>query len=454
MKRFRRWLIGIGIFVLLAVGIALLVRANYDARVTARLNREFELLKQAGEPTDPCLLAPPLVPDDQNAALLYLEAADKFVEPNTIEYTAVYELTRASAADTGKYAATLQGLFEKNKEALALCLRGSELESCRFPQHDEWGYPVPRKQAHLTPPTLCRVLTARARLACLLGDVPAACVDCCAALRFAAHLRQEAALGIVQLLLDEVSLECAEFIVSSARLDDEHLRRILQALVFFKTPDRLARFLRFDRSLSVKSYNDYISGVSATQAAYAQPLEPDEIRMPTAAETALWARVLFLGDAVWKNDLGTYLALLREYIAVAEQPYFVALTKLAQLDSAVQELPEHCVLCKCVLPTFADWFRDHACFEARQDILMLGVAVLIYESRNGSLPASLADLIPDPLARLPVDPFTGDSYIYRKTKDGFMVYSVGENLKDDGGTPYDPSEGPGEGDISFRVPGR
>jgi hypothetical protein len=34
---------------------------------------------------------------------------------------------------------------------------------------------------------------------------------------------------------------------------------------------------------------------------------------------------------------------------------------------------------------------------------------------------------------LPVDPFTGKDYIYKKKDKGFIVYSVGEDLKNDGG---------------------
>jgi hypothetical protein len=36
------------------------------------------------------------------------------------------------------------------------------------------------------------------------------------------------------------------------------------------------------------------------------------------------------------------------------------------------------------------------------------------------------------------DVFTGRPFIYRRTPEGFVLYSVGDNLKDDGGRGRDP----------------
>jgi hypothetical protein len=34
---------------------------------------------------------------------------------------------------------------------------------------------------------------------------------------------------------------------------------------------------------------------------------------------------------------------------------------------------------------------------------------------------------------MPVDPFTGKAYRYKPVADGFLLYSVGGDLEDDGG---------------------
>jgi hypothetical protein len=57
------------------------------------------------------------------------------------------------------------------------------------------------------------------------------------------------------------------------------------------------------------------------------------------------------------------------------------------------------------------------------------VAVLRYEAQHQTLPESLDALGAD----LPIDPFTGERFIYRRTDDGFTLYSAGMDRDDDGG---------------------
>jgi len=56
--------------------------------------------------------------------------------------------------------------------------------------------------------------------------------------------------------------------------------------------------------------------------------------------------------------------------------------------------------------------------------------------RAGSLPASLTDLVPRYLAAVPTDPFSGGPLLYRAAAGRYAVYSVDDNLRDDGGKLY------------------
>jgi len=62
------------------------------------------------------------------------------------------------------------------------------------------------------------------------------------------------------------------------------------------------------------------------------------------------------------------------------------------------------------------------------------VAVLRHAAERGNLPESLDELVQRGyLDALPEDPFGAGPLSYRKTSDGFLLYSWGENLTDDGG---------------------
>ncbi len=68
-------------------------------------------------------------------------------------------------------------------------------------------------------------------------------------------------------------------------------------------------------------------------------------------------------------------------------------------------------------------------------IRLLGcyAAVKRYRQQRGVYPPSLEALRPE-LGEMIIDPFTGKPFVYRADPQrGFQLYSVGENLTDDGG---------------------
>ncbi len=60
-------------------------------------------------------------------------------------------------------------------------------------------------------------------------------------------------------------------------------------------------------------------------------------------------------------------------------------------------------------------------------------------AHHGQLPESLNDLVPRYLPILPIDPFNDQLLRYKKLKSGYLVYSIGPDFTDDGGTPQLPN---------------
>jgi hypothetical protein len=77
-------------------------------------------------------------------------------------------------------------------------------------------------------------------------------------------------------------------------------------------------------------------------------------------------------------------------------------------------------------------------------LLLAVVAVEKYRSVAGLLPEKISDLGP---AEVPSDPFDGQPLRYKKLAKGYVVYSIGEDEVDNGGTQ---GFGPGT-DITFTV---
>ena len=69
----------------------------------------------------------------------------------------------------------------------------------------------------------------------------------------------------------------------------------------------------------------------------------------------------------------------------------------------------------------------------RQALLTV-LAVMRYEKEKGEYPASLKELVKAGfLKKLPIDPYSNAPLVYRRIESGFIIYSVGMNLTDDGG---------------------
>ncbi len=69
-----------------------------------------------------------------------------------------------------------------------------------------------------------------------------------------------------------------------------------------------------------------------------------------------------------------------------------------------------------------------------REAVLAVLAVMRYEKEKGRYPARLDELVETGyLKKLPMDPYSDGPFVYRKTESGFMLYSFGENLQDDGG---------------------
>lgn len=77
----------------------------------------------------------------------------------------------------------------------------------------------------------------------------------------------------------------------------------------------------------------------------------------------------------------------------------------------------------------------------------VALALAAYRLDQGGYPPLLQSLVPDYLDAMPADPLGDKSLRYRRQVDGYLLYSIGTNLTDDGGV-HDFREG----DIVLAVP--
>jgi hypothetical protein len=117
-----------------------------------------------------------------------------------------------------------------------------------------------------------------------------------------------------------------------------------------------------------------------------------------------------------------------------------------RLGRPLGTIVRHRVVASLLLPALGRAIWRSATAQTAADQAALACALERYRLAKGQFPENLEALVPQFIARLPNDLFSGEPYKYRRTDDGqFTLYSVGWNEKDDGGvtgkTLYDDKQG-------------
>jgi len=73
--------------------------------------------------------------------------------------------------------------------------------------------------------------------------------------------------------------------------------------------------------------------------------------------------------------------------------------------------------------------------QANTDLLQVATALALHRTEHGQYPQTLDQIAAEP--PLPMDRYTGKPLHYQRTEEGYVLYSVGPNLKDDQGAGFD-----------------
>ena len=100
-----------------------------------------------------------------------------------------------------------------------------------------------------------------------------------------------------------------------------------------------------------------------------------------------------------------------------------------------------------MLPAVVTFHRMETESHQREVNLNLALALMKYRLDHESYPKKLRELSPDYIPEISKDLFSDTSILYNSVNEGFLLYSVGPNLRDDGGIEDRPAD---QDDISVR----
>jgi hypothetical protein len=70
----------------------------------------------------------------------------------------------------------------------------------------------------------------------------------------------------------------------------------------------------------------------------------------------------------------------------------------------------------------------------QHDLMRIAIGLAILHAEHGAYPEKLEELEPGVFDKLPPDLFGNKAFFYRRTADGYLLYSAGANNRDDGGS--------------------
>lgn len=136
----------------------------------------------------------------------------------------------------------------------------------------------------------------------------------------------------------------------------------------------------------------------------------------------------------FERDLNFFLETMNRSRVLAGQPMPHALALRNYFDKrAVIARNRLYVYSGLLLPTFAKVVNRDATVQANLRLASTALAIERFRRTHGELPKKLEELVPDYLATVPNDPFDGAALRYLPRETGYTIYSIGDDLKDDGG---------------------
>ena len=144
-----------------------------------------------------------------------------------------------------------------------------------------------------------------------------------------------------------------------------------------------------------------------------------------------------------------YLETSFQQILSARKETFPDRLKAADLiqQCATEATNQGLLFCGWSLPDLTGAVRREARCLANVRLALTAVALEQFRAAHNQYPATLSELTPGYLTTTPVDPFDGQLLRYGKRAAGYVLYSIGPDLKDDGGKRMTGKDG----DMVFTV---
>jgi hypothetical protein len=402
---------------------------------SAKLRKTYAALEKAGRPMKPANIIPPDVPDAENAALLYESAilllkAQPAPSGNLLEYLGGLSGKFRKESIEPDELAELQQLIEQDAvtQALSVIEQGTTRKSCRFDHDYKAGFNM------LLPNlggfrNIVRILGAKSCLEAEAGRPDIAWNLALTQLKVADALRNEPILisFLVRIASISTSCETVRKVCEVAPPNAEQYRNIESLLLDYEDRAPFVLALDGERLLCGEWAFNLLRNGSA--------------RDLTANINNGWGlgEVLLSLYSAFKPlliaDHAAYMQTLGEYTRIAQQPY--PPNDVSSIDKKAEQMRSRLNVVTSILVSAIGRVNERY-WEviAQMRITRAGLAVLQEKKIQDAFPETLEKLKLKSLD----DPFSKEMLHYKPQEQGFIIYSIGPDQKDNGGSPKEKKQ--------------
>jgi hypothetical protein len=423
---------------------------------SAKLRKAYAVLEKAGRPMEPADVIPPDVPDAENAALLYESAilllkAQPAPDGNLLEYLGESRGETTVAAVMGappdgnllEYLGELSDKFLKDSiepdelaelqqlieqdvvtQALSVVEQGSQRRSCRFDRDYKAGF-------NMLMPNLggfrnvIRIIGAKSCLEAQAGRPDAAWDLVQTQLRLADAMRNEPILihFLVRLASIRNSCDTIHKICEISPPNSEQYHIIESLLFDYEDRTPLVLALDGERLLCGEwAFNLLKNG------------SDEDMKSLTASAGVGFGEVLLNLYSAFKPlflaDHAAYVQIMGDYTRLIQQPY--SPNEANAMIRKVEETRSRLYVITSILELAAGRVNElYAELIAQMRITRAGLALLQEKKTNGVFPETIEKLKIENLD----DPFSKKLLRYKPQGQGFILYSIGRDEKDNDGSP-------------------
>ncbi len=197
--------------------------------------------------------------------------------------------------------------------------------------------------------------------------------------------------------------------------------------------------------LEIAARGERLMGLDCNRFVYEDPAESPSGQLAKLAGREP-ARVAIAGIATKEQSAAYLEGLYHRLLELARMPMWHALHELPRVRQDMEEVPSSQIVAGLVTPAVTRVITHRAQTEAWIAGVGAMLALEAFRGAEGRYPDKLEVLIPDYLAELPLDPFTGEPLRYRRldaepSARQYLIYSVGWDLTDDGGLEHESAHG-------------